>query len=270
MKKFLKDLENELKKLKISKKDIDEILADHQEMIEAAKTDGIDDKDLENKFGNPKKLAEEIKKDIKITSIQEPVLLKDADSCVKTNVKDYNLVKTFPVTEDKLSVNIRLVSNHVSFTTYEGDSIQVYETNIKEIKQYTITYENNVFTLKKEKSVVVMFNFTKKRGRFIVLVPQNIDIDLFEYKTVSGDGKINGIKVNKFNIKSTSGDIDITNLLANMVKVTSVNGDFDINKLNAKSFDISLVSGDLKMYNALIRSIVSLLESIISSNIHNM
>ena len=60
MKKFLKDLETELRKNKLSGAEIKEILADHEEMIQSAKNEGLTDEELEAKFGNPKKVAEEL------------------------------------------------------------------------------------------------------------------------------------------------------------------------------------------------------------------
>jgi uncharacterized membrane protein len=60
MKKFLKDLETELRKNNLSENEIKEIMADHEEMIQSAKSEGLTDEELEAKFGSPKNVAEEL------------------------------------------------------------------------------------------------------------------------------------------------------------------------------------------------------------------
>lgn len=250
MNKFLKDLENELKKLKISKKDIEEILGDHKEMIEAAKNEGLDDKEIEIKFGNPKTIAQEIHKDAKAPQEKKEYNFENVDSCVKENSDEYSIVKTFPVIEDTVSIDINLISDDISLTTYEGDSIQVYQRDIKKIDDYIITLDKGIFTLKREKGIVVMFSFSSRSGHFLVLVPNNINIEGFNYKTVSGDAEINGIVSKDLKVKSTSGDVDITNLETGDTKLSTVSGDFEIARFKAKSFEVSLISGDLEMEKA--------------------
>ena len=58
MKIFLQNLEDELKKNNLNEEEINDIIADHSEMIESAISEGLSDEDLEQKFGNPKDLAD--------------------------------------------------------------------------------------------------------------------------------------------------------------------------------------------------------------------
>ena len=106
MKKFLKELEMELKMLKMNNKDIDEILEDHKEMIDAAIDEGLNETEIEEKFGNPKNVAKELSKDTKESKKSVVINVENSDSCVKDNTSKYDLVEAFPV--------VSLSSSHVS------------------------------------------------------------------------------------------------------------------------------------------------------------
>ncbi len=256
MKKFLKDLEKELIKLKMSENDIKEILEDHKEMIEAATKEGLDEKQLEDKFGNPKKLAKDILGEPVEQQEKEAYNFDDVNSCVKENTEDYNLVKTFPVISDNFDIEINLVSDDVSLTTYEGESIQVFEIGVKEIKDYIVAYENGLFTLREDKSQIRIFSFSSKSAKFLVLVPENANIDKYNYQTVSGDAEINGISLKEFKVKTTSGDIEITNLESADIKVSSVSGDLEIINFKGDSFEASSVSGDAEVEKGVINGLM--------------
>ena len=73
MKKFLKDLEKELRKIGVNEEEITEILADHVEMIEAGKSEGLNEENMNSKFGDPKNIAEEIYNEIGRASCRERV-----------------------------------------------------------------------------------------------------------------------------------------------------------------------------------------------------
>ncbi len=251
MKKFLKDLEKELKKLKINSKDIEEILEDHKEMIEAAKSEGLNDEQLEEKFGNPVNVAKDIFEDNN-TLPKEGYNFEDIDSCVKENTADYTLVKTFPIVSEEITIEISLISDDLSLIEYDGESIQVYEKEIKDIKEYTITLDDNHFELKKDKNKFKLFSSSSNDARFFVLIPKGVKIKDFEYKTISGDLELDGITALKFKLKSTSGDVETTNLDLGETKFSTISGDIEINNLKAKSFEMSLISGDLDIKKAII------------------
>ena len=252
MNKFLKDLEKELKKQKISTKEIKEILEDHKEMIEAAQKEGLSEEEIELKFGNPEKLAKDLYEDMASSNEKKEYNFNDVDSCVKENTKDFNLVKTFPVISEEFSVGVGLVSEDLSLTTYDGESIQVFEKNVKDIEDYVITFENNELIVKKEKKRIKVFSFSTKSAEFLVLVPKGIKITEFGYKTVSGDANVNGISAESLAIKSTSGDLELTNVEGKTLKFSSVSGDIEIQKLIGDEFGVSLVSGDLEMKQVVI------------------
>lgn len=250
MKKFLKDLERELKTLRISNEDIAEILEDHKEMIEEATNEGLDEKQIEEKFGNPKIVAKDIFDDTQNMDNKVEINFDKVDSCVKENTNKYDLIKGFPVISKEISIEIGLVSDDLSITTYDGESIQVYQRDIRDLKEYEISFENDILTLKKKKSVIKFFAFSRNNARFLVLVPENVGISNFNYKTVSGDADLNGISSKDYKIKTTSGDLEITNLKSDDIKISTVSGDLKIARMEAASFEISLVSGDLEIKKA--------------------
>jgi len=248
MNKFLKDLEKELKKLNINANDINEIIEDHKEMIETAKNDGLDDLQVEKKFGNPKSIAEEIYKDNKETASNISMNLDSIDSCVKEKTEDYDYIKGFPVIPNNVSINIWLVNESLAITTYDGQGIQVYQRNIKDLKNYNIELINDKFILeRRKKSSVNLFEFRRKSPNFLVLVPASFKFDEFKYSFISGDTRINEINAKIFNLKSTSGDVEMTNIDFDEFKGSTVSGDLNLTRFNGKSFEISSVSGDLEI-----------------------
>ena len=108
MKKYLENLEKELKKLKINNQEIAEILADHKEMIEAAKSDGVSDEELVEKFGNPNKVAKELSEDNINNS-------KNRTEFSEIALKGYKLLKSFPAANGLKTVTIELLSEDVIF-----------------------------------------------------------------------------------------------------------------------------------------------------------
>lgn len=245
MNKFLKDLENELLNLKVSKKDIEEILEDHKEMIEVAKTEGLSDEEINKKFGDPVKVAKELYTDIK----EEPKMSfesKSTDSCVSYKTDDYNLVKTFDEVGDKIIFEANLVSDDLQYSTYDGNQIQVYEQNINKLDEYEILFNNNVLILKKKKELKI-FKREEKSGEFLILIPASITHKTIEFNNVSGDASFNAVKTEKLVFKSTNGDIELTNIDAVESKFSFVNGDVEMTNFHGNTIDISVINGELEI-----------------------
>lgn len=253
MNKFLKDLEKELKKLKFDEEDIKEILEDHKEMIDAAKREGLDEKEVEKKFGNPEKLAKEIHSDGTELNNNEDYNFNNIDSCVEVDTAEFNLVKTFPVLSKSMSIDISLVGDDLTFAKHDGESILIYEKGLKNIDEYTISFNNDILQVRKNKKMIKVFSFTIKNAEFVILIPKNIKFNNFDYYTISGSTTIDSVISNNCAIKSTSGDVEITNINSKKVKISTISGDFEISGVKTESFELSLISGDLEMKKALIQ-----------------
>lgn len=250
MNKFLKDLEKELKKLKVNAKEIEEILADHKEMMEAAKQEGLNEEEISNKFGDPVKVASELHEDAK----GNPINFDDIECSVKFDIEKFTLVKEFEDIPEDLEFKVSLVNDDYILCDYDGDKIKVYQLNVKEIDKYDIKIEKNLFTLQREKGIMKFsMSFRNNNGIFLVLMPKGLKHKSFNYSTVSGEVAINNLVVESFKLKSTNGDIMLSNVNLGESKFNLVNGDVEIEGLKALSLEISLVNGDIEFTKGLIK-----------------
>ncbi|MBN2604723.1 MAG: DUF4097 family beta strand repeat protein [Bacilli bacterium] len=245
MNKFLKDLENELFKLKVSPKEIKEILEDHKEMIEVAKTEGLSDEELSKKFGDPIKVAKELYSDIK-TEPKMSFESTSTESCVSYKTNEYNLVKAFSEIDGAITFEANLVSDDLQYATYDGNEIQVYEQNIMNLDDYEIAFTDNTLVLKRKKELKIFRN-KEVSGEFLILIPSTITHERVEFNDVSGDANFNGVVTEKLILKLTNGDIELTNIEAGDSKFSFVNGDVEILNLRGNTIDVSVINGDLEI-----------------------
>lgn len=249
MKNYLKDLEKELKKLKISDKEIKEIISDHLEMFEEAEADGVSDEELNSKFGSPESVAKQI-----YTDNFESRAKSDVDpSVVPEEIRDYELYKSFPVISGVEKISVGLISEDFLYIPYEGDQILVYAQNLKNPDHYQVSFVENEFLLKrtKGKNLKVGLFGTNSSADFAIMVPKEINLSEFVYHTISGDGFLDKVSAESVEFKTTSGDIELTNVISeNHLNLTSVSGDFNVSGVQCKQLEISLVSGDFECNQA--------------------
>lgn len=239
MKKFLQDLKKELKKLNFNKEEIEEIITDHQEMIETAKEQGLSDEELHLKFGDPEKLAQDLKENTATHVVEKG----------GNNVEGYTLLETFAVTSKEFNVEIALVSEDVKYEIHDLEQIEVHYKNIKDTDQYTASFDGDTFKLRR-KHQKMNFSMRKESAKFIVRVPDGVVSTLFDVKIVSGDGKFAGIKTDKLDLKSTSGDLKLKSIEAKGAKISTVSGDVSVVGATLDSCNLSMVSGDVHLEHA--------------------
>lgn len=246
MKKYLKDLETELKKLKISKEDIAEILEDHKEMLSEATLEGVSDDEIALKFGDPEKLAKELHEDVLSERMS-----KKAESVLGTgSLKDYELINSFPTLDTLNAVNISLISEDLIYFPYEGESIEVYVIGKYREEDYTINYKDGTFNLQKSKRGSSGIFFSKKSPDFGVRVPSG-QLEEFTLNLISGDAELDEINADTIRLKTVSGDIEATNLTSSSnIEVSVVSGDVELQSVVAKGFEMTMVSGDLELRQA--------------------
>jgi len=245
MKKFLQDLEKELRKLNFSDEEIKEILADHEEMIEVAQNEGVEDEKLTEKFGNPEKLASDIyKSSIGGTSKMNEKVMGTGDTA------GYSLFKSLPVLDEVKEVKIKLISEDLKFYPYDGENIEVYFKKVKDEDFYEVSYNDGVFQLNRDKSskLLNMFSFGGDSGHIIVKVPTGIELNKFNVNVVSGDIEVNSITSKGVQLKSTSGDIELENIKVEKGEITTVSGDIELVDFYCKgNLSLSSVSGDYEV-----------------------
>lgn len=256
MNKFLKDLERELIKLKVNAKEIVEILADHIEMMEAAKQEGLNEDEISDKFGDPVKVASELHEDTKGNSFDFD--LEEVESIAEFDTDDYNFVKAFSSVPNGLDIDISFVSDDFILSDYDGEDIKVFEKGVKDIEDYEILLEDNLFVLKRKntKRFAISFNFGNSTD-FLVLVPKGLKVGDFKYHSVSGDIVINSLSATKTRFKGTSSDIELSNVDLGEASINLVNGDIEICGLKAQFLEVSLVNGDIEIEKAKIKENIS-------------
>jgi len=244
MKKYLEDLEKELKKLKISSEEIKEIMADHIEMLEEAKNEGLSDEDMAAKFGDPKKVAKELYRDGMFDSMGV-----DSDDKQDGKSHGYTLFKSFEEATELSEVMIHLVNEDFSYLPSEGTSIEVFVKRLKDEEDYIAEYENGTFSFKR----VTKLNTTNIFGdrsigtKFIIKVPE-CELNNLSVKMVSGDFKLEAIKTQSLVVKTTSGDGKINGAAVfEDIKIDTVSGDLKLMNVSANNLELTMVSGDAKL-----------------------
>ena len=241
MKKFLNDLKKELSKLKISNEEIDEILADHQEMIEEALKQGLSEDELTIKFGDPSKVAKELYED------QQKVVVNMEEYTQNTQyetIKGYKLLKSLPVI-DFNEIQIKLISEDIEIYPYDGENIEVHYTNEIQEKNYEVLLVNGIFKLSRTTSRIGIFE-KKKTPDFVVRYPNTGQLGNYTIETVSGDCEMKGINSKTLKLKSTSGDFEGQGIKGETAEFSTVSGNFELSNVSVGEVNISSVSGDFE------------------------
>jgi len=236
MKTFLENLKNELTKRNFTKKDIEEILHDHEEMIKEAKEEGLSDTDIEAKFGDPAALAKDLMDSRSQSFEASPV-----------NEEGYTLLKSFTAIDSAFDVKISLVNDDCEYVIHDQETIEVYHKNIKNIDNYHCNFDGKQFTLEEKKKLGLMFGVRLKSGEFLIKVPRDVKSKDVQFKFVSGDATIDQIETDSFDYKTTSGDMHIRKLETSKMHLSTVSGDARIDSGRADTLKLSLISGDIQI-----------------------
>ncbi len=238
MKKFIKDLETELKKNNVSESDIQEILNDHMEMINEALSDGLDENELETKFGSPKNLAEEIAENRGYTEEK-----KDGNDLREKEESD---VIEFNITDKPINIKINLLSEDINVFSTDGEKIIIKKKGKRKFSDYIIEFKDNLLTIEIKKNRKMVFGFRSNYSVvFDVYIPEKISIEKFKFNATSGDSNINDLSFQDLFFKSVSGDCILKSINTNDFNVSFVSGDLSLEKVNAEDCYMSFVSGDL-------------------------
>lgn len=231
---FIEDLKKELKKMNIDDNQINEIISDHEEMIEVAKADGLDDQQISDKLGNPKKIAAELAEFEKKQEQKEET--------------DQEYI--FTPTSEPIRIDTKLLSEDTAYRITSGDKIRVLVTGKKQSDDYEVTFENNqlsVHTVSK-KIVMGIIRFNRK-FEFLIEIPEHVQIEQLIHTAVSADLTINGLSPKTTKINTTDGDIQINQLKSVDVSIRTVNGDLSLSDVQCDTLGISTISGDAEMHH---------------------
>ncbi len=235
MKTFLEDLKNELIKRKMNQSEIDDIIKDHEEMIQEALREGLAEEDIQSRFGDPKELA----KELSAQCSQEET---------KVVHEDYTLWKSLKINDPSYQVMINLVSEDLIVQSSEDDNAHLYAKGHGKLEDYTFTYDQGELRLEAPKSKGLIFmRISKEDVSFVLELPKRVDISACTLKTVSSDIKITYLQAENFKLSTTSGDLDLSCATLKQMKLNTVSGDFHLSHVTSDEADLSFVNGDLDM-----------------------
>lgn len=234
MKKFLEDLKKELELKKMSKKEIEDIISDHKEMIDQAIEDGISEEDLNSRFGSPKVLADELAFD------------QGVDSKENEGKKSLDKKISFKLNDKPISIKVDLVVDDISIELSDDQDIHVMCNKVIKEDKYDISFKDNELCLcaKKQKSSFINFSMGSSLD-FKILIPKTAVIDLITCNMVNGDLNLEDLTMRKTKLNIVSGDIEIDTFNSEYLIVSLVSGDLEISQAEIKrDFILHTVSGD--------------------------
>jgi DUF4097 and DUF4098 domain-containing protein YvlB len=228
----MKDLEKELRSKNLKQEEIDEILADHEEMIQSAINEGLTDDEIIEKFGNPKDIAEEISE---FTDKEE------------ADFSDNEKTLEFDNVQEGYNVEVSLINEDIHFQTNTESKILVTYKGKKSLRDYIITFENNTFKLSRPKVNSIFTSFRREQQmKFIISLPNNIDLGKYKAKNINGDFELSDLTIKEFILDTNNGDGVLSNLKLSSMSVNTINGDLKIEKVSCETFNTSMISGDIK------------------------
>ncbi|MBN2504207.1 MAG: DUF4097 family beta strand repeat protein [Bacilli bacterium] len=241
MKKYLEDLQQELKKRNMSENEIADILADHKEMIESAIRDGMDEADIRTKFGDPAHVAAELS-------------AAEASETETSDTDSGEAWKSFPLTEGIKKIEVELVDDDVEYIGQSNSDVLEIKVNGKfNPEKYEVEFSSGVLKLNTTKQKgFSLFNRLREQISFTILVPENILIGELAHKGVNSDMVFKGVKIAKSKIITTNGDVTIENSELGESSWNTVNGDFNITKAKFESIDLTTVSGDIELKQVIV------------------
>lgn len=232
--KYIEDLKKELNKANFSSSEIEEIIEDFTEMIDEAIDSGLNEDELEAKFGSPEKIVNELHKE----GEKEDEFVEDEE----TNSNDE--LEFLP--DNNYSIVISLVNEDINIKVDNVDKITVEPVRVRKLKNYLITFKDNTLILKKQnRSAFSWFGSSYSGGgTFNIVLPKSILVKDLDFSIINGDGSISGLKLEKMKFKTTNGDFDINELNVVDTHIESINGDLKLENITSEQLRLSFVSGD--------------------------
>ncbi len=250
MKKFIEDLRQELKKRHMASNTIEDIIKDHEEMIAAAKEEGMSEAEIIKKFGDPKKLAEELASDMTESDLDTDFDEEKEEEPASHD--DFILYQSYVPEEDFVKFLFNLVSDDMTVKVSDDESIKVYYKKIKNISKYEIDFKHQELTIKAPKYVGFVFNLSRGDGAFLVEIPKRLTISNYKQSSVNADITLNDQNVKIFDLNSTNGDITVARCKLGQTKWNTVNGDVNISESTIDEVIATHVSGDLEIKDTVI------------------
>lgn len=238
---YIDELKQELKKHHVQQETIDDIVADHEDMIREAMAEGLNEDELNKKFGDPAKLASELAQ----TTPKE-------DSTKKATGEPW---KKLMHNGSELKTDIKLVNEDILVRLDDEADIRVYLLDgTPRLEDYTCKIEADTLFFHAPKHLrTSIFAFHQKDPLFEIRIPKQMVLSLFKMQTVNGDATLEGVNATLIEAGTTNGDLSIEGGVFGKTKVNTVNGDVCIANATLDAFIGSAVSGDVSVKNSNIK-----------------
>lgn len=226
---FLKSLKNKLVELNLPRNEVEEIIADHEEMIDQAIELGLDEEKIEEKFGKPEDIAMALKEDF-----------YEVDEVEKE--QGYRLYKSFYPSGEKIEIHSNLVNATFNVLVTKVEQVELHVKNFDDEEKYEISFISDKLVVKnKKKFSRGTFNKTTK---FKVYVPAYLEISTLSSNTVNGKIYVKGCNSNNLDVQSVNGNIHVKKCNDQTTKITTINGKINLGMHTTKDMYVSVVSGD--------------------------
>lgn len=226
---YIESLKKELNKKHFSEVEKLDILRDHEEMIKEALADGLEEKDLEKRFGSPEQVVRELEHE---TEEEQPSSASDV----------------FTPDADHFKVTVGLVNEDFNLHVGSDDQVHVSFSKEKTRDHYEVIFEQNHLIIRKKKSFNLLFSSKSDDQTITLTVPRHIEIHTFKFDVVNGDADIKDISMKDASLNLVNGDVKISNLSIDQLSLHTVGSDITLNQLSLTDGHVSQVSGDLNGY----------------------
>lgn len=224
---YIKALKKELDNKQLSENEKEDIIKDHEEMIQEALADGLAEADLEKRFGSPEQVASELES-------------QSDNEIVEDSVYD------FSITAEDLKITIGLVNEDFNLSTSNDENLHVSFSEPHDKDKYDVSFDNNHLIVKR-KNDLKLFSFNKNvNQRITVTVPHKHEVSKFALNMVNGDIDLKHMNMATATISVVNGDVNFNHFSIDQLKLNAVGGDAMLNQMSLTDCHVSLVSGDLE------------------------
>ncbi len=124
----------------------------------------------------------------------------------------------------------------------------VFNENLLEIKEPKVERKPGKFW----KKGIIEINIVtdKDRGELVITVPEDQHLHMLNASSVSGDSRLESLKLEALMGFAVSGDLDLKKVEVEDAKLTTTSGDIDCTDVVVNQGKVKLVSGDFKMKNS--------------------
>ncbi|TVP96514.1 MAG: hypothetical protein EA374_01230, partial [Acholeplasmatales bacterium] len=252
MENYLNALRDALRKQKIPTLEIEDIIADHREMIEEALAKGLNTEGIESMFGHPDVLATSLSAHVKTAERSQKT-----DSETPSN-QNYRVSFT---PQAPFAINVRVTADSLQLIESEDADIHITASGDWREQGYTVGFEDDTLTLTAPKTGQGLFGLflsgRSRRHHFTIALPKT-RCTVCSIETVSGDVTVHETVLEDVRLKTVSGDLAGQRVQTDTLTMHTVSGDILTGHIEAAEASLSSVSGDVAAKDVTIANTLSI------------